>query len=227
MLKYLRGGTDPGLARPPMLFGGRTVPEYGERIMKRNETIVLGVFIGIMVPLSLFILSILIVLHLSIYPFQERDIPFIAFTCLGFGIILTAARLKSWIRKFYKANLILMSVIYLCWSAVAVAIFMGVPLGNLIWGTIAGFYIGRRRYHEELSLEVFKKSARNAGIFTGLITGIEALPIGLFAFGQDESGLTTNLFEIAVVILLCLILFVMQFLLTRWAARRAFGVRKI
>ena len=116
-----------------------------------------------------------------------------------------------------------MAVLYLCWSAVAVAVFMGVPLGNLIWGMLAGFYIGRRRYHEEVNREILIKSVRNAGIFTGLVTSVEALPIGLFAFGPDESAPTTNPLEIAVVILLCCILFCLQLLLTRWAAHRAFG----
>ncbi len=191
--------------------------------ISKKETIILGVVIGVMVPSSFFILSVIVMQFRRLYPVQERDIPLVAFSCLGLGVVLTAIRLKNWIRKFYHANLFLMAVLYLCWSAVAVAVFMGVPLGNLVWGMLAGSYIGRRKYHEEVSREVLMKSAKNAGMFTGLVTSIEALPVGLFAFGQNESTPTTNPVEIAVVILLCCILFAMQFLITKWAVRFAFG----
>ena len=89
---------------------------------------------------------------------------------------------------------------------------------------MAGLYIGRRRHHEEISGEAFRRSARNTGVFTGIVTAVEALPIGFLAFGSDEFGAMSDALKIGIVVLLCCILFAMQFLITRWAARRAFGI---
>ncbi len=209
-----------------------------EKLSSRTESVVVGFVLGILCPVSLFILFWWTAAALSIFgvlPIKVGAIITAAFAGLGIGIVLDIFFLKKWISRFYTADLKCLVLAYLFWSVVAVAFFMGTLVGNIALGTFAGIYVGRRQRVAGISWEGAIATGRNAGIFTASVTGLEALPIGLLAlesegyiaevllavvgFGQSEA---TGPVGVGLIIILCLVLMVVQFWCTRTAARIAF-----
>ena len=206
--------------------------------MSRSESIAVGFAVGILCPVSLLILLWWTTAALAMYhvlPIKVSVIATAAFTGLGIGILFDILFLKNWIAGFYNANTKFMVPAYLFWSVVAVAFCMGLPLGNLALGTLAGLYVGRRQYHANESKAHFTKAARNVSIFTALVTSAEALPIGLLALEHErhiaEMLLTvmglgqsdaTGPAGVGLIVLLCVVLMVVQFWCTRIAAALAF-----
>ena len=206
--------------------------------MSKTESIAVGLVVGILCPLLLFILCWWSVAALVIYqvlPIPESVITVAAFTGLVAGVVLDALYLRKWIAQFYSADMRLMVLVYLFCSVIAVAFFMGLPLGNIILGALAGVYVGRRQHHAGGSKELFPRPARTVSIFTALVTGLEALPIGLLALGEGmfaelleqivglEVSAITGTVGIGLVGLLCVVLVAVQFWCTRTAAWFAFG----
>ena len=205
--------------------------------MSRAESTIVGLFIGIICPASLFVLFWWVAAALTIYgvfSIPESGIATAAFTGLGLGILLDILGLKNWITRFYSLDVKLMVLAYLFWSAVAVAFFMGLPFGNIALGTLAGLYVGRKQYYAGASRDLFARSARNVSIFTALVTSAEALPIGVLALSESitvaalrtivglDPSVTTGLIGVGLVGVGCLALMAVQFWLTRTAATLAF-----
>jgi hypothetical protein len=176
---------------------------------------------------------------LSIYqwlPISDSMIGIIALAGLALGLVLDVLFLARWTAAFYRADVRLLVLLYLFWSAIAVAFLMGLPLGNLGLGTLAGLYVGRRQRHQQAHGQALVKTVRNASLFTALVTAAEALPIGLLAlreqfavdtlrtlFGLDP-GTVAGLLGVTLIILLCLLLMAVQFGCTQAAAIAAFGL---
>ena len=208
-------------------------------MMNKTERTIVGLTIAVTCPASLFFLCWWISAALSIFhvlPVSQNWIGIIAVSGLCLGVALDVLYLRRWINRFYSVNTEFMIFAYLFWSAIAVALLMGLPLLNIALGILAGLYIGRKRLHEQAARDAFRKTAWKISLFTALVTGLEALPIGLLGLKEgmamEMSGSVTGLSRmlvtgpvgIAIVIMLCLILMVIQFLCTRTAAKFAFGL---
>ena len=206
--------------------------------MNKAESVAVGIFVGILCPLLTFILgwwSTAVLAISQVLPIPDRVIAIAAFTGLGVGLVLDALYWKKWIAHFYDADVRFMVLVYLLCSIMAVASFMGLPLGNLVVGMLAGVYVGRRQHHAGRSAESFPIPARKVSVFTALVTGLEALAIGLLVLGEGivaeliqqtvglEKSVITDLVSIGLILLLSLILMVIQFWCTRTAAWFAFG----
>jgi len=215
--------------------------EVAGETMSRAESTIVGLVIGIICPVSLFVLWWWVAAALSIYrvfSISESGIATAAFTGLGLGIVLDILGLKNWITRFYSLDVKLTVLAYLFWSAMAVAFFMGLPFGNIALGTLAGLYVGRKQHHAGASGDLFARSARNISIFTALVTGAEALPIGILALGERiivaglraivglDKFVTTDLMGVGLVGVGCLVLMAVQFWCTRTAAALAFRLGK-
>jgi hypothetical protein len=207
--------------------------------MNRREQIVVGFAAGLICPYLTFIVfwwtsaALALSRTLSI---SDRTIAAAAIAGLALGIILDVVYLKTWIASCYRVSPKLLVPIYLFCSLVAVASFMGFPIGNLALGTLAGIYAGRRMHHAGVGPESAARYSRRTGLFTATVTGLEALPIGVLAlrersavrilqatFGMSED-VVTGLGGIGMVILTCVALAVVQFFCTKAAARFAFGM---
>jgi len=207
--------------------------------MSRREQIAVGLAAGFLCPYLTFVLfwwtSAALAMS-QIRLISDRGIAAAALTGLALGIILDALFLKRWIAHFYSANLKLLVPVYLFCSVIAVASFMGFPLGNLALGTLAGVYVGRRTRHAGRPPESAASSARQAGLFTAMVTGLEALPISILALKEGvvvrmlQAGLgmskdaVTGPPGIGVAVLACIAVMAMQFMCTRAAARFAFDL---
>jgi hypothetical protein len=174
---------------------------------------------------------------LSIYglwPISERTIAVAAFSGAGLGILLDVLFLRRWVASFYTWAPRWLALLYLSGSAVAVALLMGLPFLNVIWGALAGAYVGRRVHYGEASDAALRRVARVAGAFTALVTGLEALPIGLMALNEGIAVRTiraatgwsaeqvAGAHGVLLIIVLCLVLMALQMCCTRAAARLAF-----
>jgi len=203
--------------------------------VSRTESIATAIFLGILCPLSAFVLCWWAPATLNFYlPVPESWIAASALTGLAVGIGLDVIFLKRWIPLFYKVDIKLLVLIYLFCSAMAAAFFMGLPLGNLILGVLAGAYLGRRAYHISQSRISLPKTTTRFILFTTLVTGAWALWIGLLAL-NDESVITlvqvvpglagvpvSGLAGIGLVILLTFVLMAVQYMCARAAARFMF-----
>ena len=205
--------------------------------MVKTESVIVGVVLGILCPLLLFVFcwwttAAIAIAH--ILPIPESGVAVAAFTGLALGVILDVLYLKKWIPRFYSVDIKLLVLVYLFCSAIAIALFMGLPFGNVALGTLAGVYVGRREYHAAGSGGSFARTTRRASIFTALVAGAEALPIGLLALGEGvvlellqvvvelDQSVITGPVGVGLVGLLCVVLMVVQFWCTRTGARLAF-----
>ena len=112
---------------------------------------------------------------------------FSALTGLGLGLLLLAARLKHWIARFYAVSSILTVSAYLCWSVIALASLMGLPVGNLVLGSLAGLYIGRKAHHQCIATSLFERQARQVGLFTAAVVGFISTAMGILAIQERET----------------------------------------
>ena len=110
---------------------------------------------------------------------------------------------------------------------------MGVPVGNLGLGILAGLYIGRRHFHVVRGPEVFKRASRRASLFTGVIVSLVSLPVGLLALFAGEEYIAESIVEslgftysntagVGLVVALCVLLMLIQYLLARGASMLAY-----
>ena len=205
--------------------------------MTRLESTAVYLAAGAFWPLLLFILfwwstAALVIYHLL--PIAESSIAFAAAVGLTIGIILDVLLLRRWVPRFYTADIRVMMLGYLICSVLAVASFMGVPLGNLVLGSLAGVYIGRREHHAAGGRESAAKTFNKASLFTAAVTGIEAFPIGLLALNEGvvqwlqtvtgmEPQAVAGLPGIGLIVVLCAILMIVQYWFTRTLARIAYG----
>jgi len=201
--------------------------------MNRAERIVIGLAMGLLCPVMAFLFCWWLTAGLVIYGIlymPERAIALAGLAGLASGVVLDAFFLRKWIRYFYDANVKILVAVYACCSVVAMALFMGLPLGNIALGTLAGAYIGRRCRHSSENGETFSRTAKNAGLFTAGVTGTEAFPIGLLALREDNIvkplenalGLGRSVVKgpigVGLIVLLCVVLGGIQFWCTRAAA---------
>jgi hypothetical protein len=96
------------------------------------------------------------------------------------GIVLDSLFIRRWIRNFYLARLWLLAIVYGALCVLAVASFMGLPVGTFAFGLLAGDYAGRRQIHNP-SDDIPRHGLRKVAFFAALMTAGTALPIDLLA----------------------------------------------
>lgn len=175
-------------------------------------------------------------LHMQVPGIPLNAVIASALTGLALGLVFDAVFLRRWIRRVYVAKMWLVITLYLGLSFVAVALFMGLPVGTLAIGAIAGAYMGRRANQVHGDRDVAVLSLRKTALVTASVTGAAALPIGILALGeQDILGLLESLSGmgqaslqgvpgITLIAILCGLLFLMQYWLSRKAGMLAFNI---
>jgi len=158
-------------------------------------------------------------------------------TSIPAGIVIDICCLRKWTEAFYQAKTALMVSLYLICSLLAIGLFMGVPLGNLALGFLGGLYVGRRHYHGGEEPATFTRASRRVGFFASAVVGMVALPVGILALYAGEEGIAISLVEslglpysrvagVGLVVALCFLLMVMQYLLAWGGARLAYRKRR-
>jgi hypothetical protein len=200
--------------------------------MNRLERTIIGIFISFACAVSFLVAGWWISASLSIYhllAISEQGIATAAFAGLGLGILLNLLCLRIWIARFYNVAWPLAVLIYLFWLAIATASFMGLPIGTLILGILAGLYLGRRQRHAGSSTIAFARHAKRASLLVAMITGTSSLGIGILALGEESvlasiqklagtnPGAITLVAGACIVLVSCMVLVILQF----WGTSRA------
>jgi len=159
-----------------------------------------------------------------------------ALTGLSLGLLLDVLFLRRWVRRFYTANMWLMIILYLGLSIVAVAFFMGLPVGTIALGITAGVYMGRRENHVHIDRVNVVRTLRKTAFIAASITAMAALPIGILALNEQDilrmlenlSGLNQSslrgLAGFTLIGLLCILLFLIQYWFSKKAGLLAFSM---
>ncbi len=205
--------------------------------MEKQEYYIIAICLATLPPLILAVLIWWAVASVHIYNIviiPERSIAIAAIAGLAIGILLDILFLKKWTTKFYEMNKALSILIYLFCSLMAVAFFMGVPVGNLSLGFLVGLYIGRKQHHLRSDQASFASASKNVSIFSASVTSIEALPIGLLVL-QEASIIdminrifgfllvgANKMVDIVLIVILCGVLFGMQYFITRLGTKLSF-----
>lgn len=207
--------------------------------MPRWESGLAALFIGIATPvttgMSFWWLTAAIATY-GLWPLSESAIAASAFVGLAVGIMLNILALKRWVRRFYSAKSRTMALLYLAWSVIALVLLMGLPIGVLVLGGCAGFYVGRKAYHQMASQAGLERSARTAGLFAAGVIAFESIAMGLLAL-HDRFTMTWILSrlnlgalagsqwaEAGLLVAGCLVLTLVQYGLTEEAAMRAYRI---
>jgi hypothetical protein len=208
--------------------------------MTKLEKYLVYCFITFLCPLLLFVLfwwvTAVLVMN-SVLHIPEGGIAIAAFFGLGAGITLDLIYIRKWVARFYSVDMRLVVLVYLCFSVIAVAFFMGLPIGIIVLGMLAGAYIGRRMYHNSEDEATFSTAVKKISLFTATVTGIEALLIGLLVLNDDwvvewlqkvsRMNASKSFGGIGLmIIVLCLILMVVQYVCTKALAQITYGHSK-
>ena len=203
--------------------------------MTKTESIIVGLFLAVVCPLLIFVLfwwtAALLHLHFPGVPLYA--VIMAAGAGLALGLILDILFLKGWVRTFYTASVWFLAAVYLALSVAAVAFFMGLPVGTFLLGIGVGVYTGRRQHHAHADGGVVSVVLRRAAFLAALVTTATALPIGILALDEEsvirllenvtgfEAAAVRGSVGLAIVGLLCLSLFVLQYWSSKQAGRLA------
>ncbi|MHC4149601.1 MAG: hypothetical protein ACYSR5_08975 [Planctomycetota bacterium] len=60
------------------------------------------------------------------------------------GVLIDVLFLKRWVKNAYQINAKIIGGLYIFYSVCALGFFMGIPIGCIFLGVLAGFYAGRK-----------------------------------------------------------------------------------
>ncbi len=207
--------------------------------MNRVEEIVVSIFIALACPFTLFVLfwwSTSALVMSGLLKIEADTIIYPSLLGLGVGILLYIFYHKEIQARFFDVSYKFLFPLYFFWSAIALAFSMGMPIGNLLLGTLAGLYFGRRLYYEGSSEGEIGQKARKIVIFTASVTGIESLFMGFLGlrepfvveFLQSQFGLDpTNIvgpLAVGLVLGIVIIIILIQYICTTIAFRTALKI---
>lgn len=201
--------------------------------MSKLEKTIVGVLLGVACAWLSFVVwwYTAAIAHMYLGAISVDMVIVAALTGLLVGIVLDVLFLRGWIRRFYTARLWLLAILYGALCVVAVASFMGFPVGTFALGLLAGAYAGRRQIHNP-SDDVARHGLRRVAFFAALLTTGAALAIGLLALHEQSVvelfptvlGFGSWSVGFAVVCLLCAVLFGAQYWCSLGAGRLALRI---
>lgn len=208
--------------------------------MSKTEYLISGTVLGLFIPFAIMIVIWWPLATLTIYRIiRIPDVTIMICSLAGLftGIVIDILVLKKIIPKFYEMNKLILIITYLLCSAFAVSSFMGLPVGNLCLGFIAGLYTGRKCRHFSANPDHYSHTLKTVSHFTALITSFEGLLTGFIMLNDKSALLSANQFlglqvfsagkvnNVLIIILLCIILYVLQFFITKAAVTLSYQVR--
>ena len=207
--------------------------------MSRTETIIVSLALTVACLLLPFVAfwwgSAAIGMYVATAP--DGVIKVSALIGLGVGVVCNILFLRRWVRAFYTADWFLLTAVYLGLSVIALAFCMGVPVGIFGMGVALGVYVGRRLHYRRADGNMASRTLTRGAYFAASLTALMFLPIGLMGLSEPdvaravrafglEPGLVSGPAGPALVAMICLALFALQFFCTRAAGRLAFGTQR-
>jgi hypothetical protein len=193
------------------------------------ESIMLYVFFGLVPVMAIFIAT---VLFAAIVFGKETLGPWMLLGML-LGVLIDALFLKKWVKKAYKINAKIIGGLYIFYSVCALGFFMGIPIGCIFLGVLAGVYAGRRVSLAGNNQINSKSYFRRVAVFSSAVMVLICALITLWAIAGKMIGyevefpvsftLTAPLFW-AVVFVGGAFLVLLQYWLTKAAAKVTFNL---
>lgn len=109
------------------------------KVLKIVESFMLYVFFGLVPVMAIFMAT---VLFAAIVFGKETLGPWILLGMLP-GVLIDALFLKRWVKNAYQMNSKVIGGLYVFYSVCALGFFMGIPIGCIFLGVLAGVYAGR------------------------------------------------------------------------------------
>lgn len=205
----------------------------------RTERVFITLFVILAWPLSFFVSGwwgTAALVRYAWLPMGDRGVAIGAFVGLAIGVLIAAWEVRRPAVRVYARDIRLLVPLYFFWSAVALALFMGLPFGVVALGVLAGIYVGRRERHNRRDTTHAARAARQVGIFAAAVTGAEMSVMGLLALREGftmrwllgvvglERFAANPGIEGGLIAIGCVALVVIQYWLARFAALRAFGL---
>ena len=143
--------------------------------MAKVESLILGVFFGI-VPLAAFFIAT--VLFAAIVFGKETLGPWELWSLLP-GFLIDVFFLRRWVKNAYTMSPNAIGAVYVFYSVCALGFFMGIPIGNIFLGILAGVYSARRflltSHNRPNAGDYFKRTAIFSAAVMVLICALLAL----------------------------------------------------
>ncbi|HBU69729.1 MAG TPA: hypothetical protein DEE98_05035 [Elusimicrobia bacterium] len=102
---------------------------------------------------------------------------------LGAGIIINLLYLSGMVKKLYEINDKLLTLAFLFLSFMVLMFFKGFVLGNILLGSAAGIYYGRRAHFRALSDGALSLESSRVSKFFGIITALAVMFVGFTSEG--------------------------------------------
>jgi len=108
--------------------------------MGKIESLMLGIFFGLVAPAAFFMATVLF----TAIAFGTKVLgPWELWSLLP-GLLIDVLFLRRWVKNAYTMNAKAVGALYIFYSVCALGFFMGIPIGNIFLGILAGIYSARR-----------------------------------------------------------------------------------
>lgn len=143
--------------------------------MGKVESLILGIFFGLVAPAAFFIAT---VLFAAIFFGTKALGPWELWSLLP-GLLIDVVFLRRWVKNAYTMSPKAIGAVYVFYSVCALGFFMGIPVGNIFLGILAGIYSARRfslAHDSRLNAgDYFKRTAIFSAVVMVLICALLAL----------------------------------------------------
>ena len=152
--------------------------------LKIVESLVLYVFFGLVPVMAIFMATVLF----AAIVFDKEVLG--PWTLLGMlpGVLIDVLFLKRWVKNAYQINAKIIGGLYIFYSVCALGFFMGIPLGCVFLGVLAGFYAGRRFSLTGNNQINSKSYFRRVAIFSSAVMVLMCALITLWAIAGNMIG---------------------------------------
>lgn len=153
-------------------------------MMSKIESLILGMFFGLLPPVFCFLMTGLITAIL----FEPEDFgPWILWSLVP-GVIIGVIFAIKLTKKAYQISNKALAAIYVFYSVVALGIGMGVPILNFALGIAAGVYSARRMHFAAADEERRNKAFRKTAGFCAAVMVLMCCLITLWAIAGQMIG---------------------------------------
>ena len=151
--------------------------------MIKFERFLFNCLFGVVIPILCFLIfwwsSLL-------FTSDQKYIIFAAITGIVAGLIISFIIKLTRKPDVFRLSKPILIITYLFYNAGIFGFFMGIPLFNLIWGPIAGFYWVKRLIYNNNAVD-FKAEINRLSVFTSIVTGFVCLFSAIFALLSEST----------------------------------------
>jgi ABC-type multidrug transport system fused ATPase/permease subunit len=157
---------------------------FAGKIAKTVELLILGIFFGFVPVAAIFIAT---VLFTTIVSGKEVLGPWILWSLLP-GLFTDILFLKGWVRNAYTMSAKAIGAVYVFYSVCAIGFFMGIPIGNIFLGILAGIYAARKMHIIKADKERRNQYFRTTAKFAAAVMVLICCLITLWAIAGKMIG---------------------------------------